>query len=110
MDFQKILAGDIARYDQSQVESSYVPNLSEKVKTNIESRRSMLLGEILLARFPELNCFQPQLNKAANDWEFKPFNNFLESISKGKKFQDALKKMVSDKQAEHEIGKEQDNV
>lgn len=110
MNFQEIMTADIARYEEEERQLLCKSADSENVKTNIDSRRSRLIGEIMLAHFPELNCFQPKLNKAANKCEFEPFENFLNVLSKSKVFQKNLKKIVEDKQAKCEIYKSQSDM
>ena len=100
MNYQEILAGDIARYEQLKSKSSTTTIRNENVKTDVDPRRSKLIGEIVMAHFPELECFHPKLNKAANEKEFKLFGDFLTKISKYKPLQTAINQMVEDKLAE----------
>lgn len=100
MTFREILEADITRYEQNNHNlSSLEPVKDESAKTKVDFRLKLQLGEVLMKIFPELQCFQPQLNAAANDVEFKPFEEFLAEISQSKSCQKALKKMVEDKLA-----------
>ena len=105
MNFREILEADIALYEQKQGEflSETIPD--ESVKTNINPKRSQLIGEIMIIHFPDLECFQPQLNKAANKKEFQLFEDFLTAISSDKTFKKELKKMVESKRTECETKK-----
>ena len=96
MNFREILDADIARYEESYRQPSPKTVQDKSVKTNVELRRIKIIGEIVLKHFPDLECFQPQLNQAANEREFKPFEDFLVRISKYKPVEEARKKILAE--------------
>lgn len=102
MDFREILDADIAQYEQNHRRDISKPVQDESVKTDVDPRRSKLIGEIMMKHFPELKCFRPQLNRAANAREFRPLEEFLDKFSNYEPVKTALEELVAKKQAEHE--------
>lgn len=100
MTFEEILAADIANYERQHGQAVPEAPQDESVKTNVDFRRNIQLGQMLVEHFPELECFRPQLHAAANAAEFQLFEDFLIEISKNRTFQSALKKMIKAKLAE----------
>lgn len=90
VNFHEILEADIARYEKAHAQFSSKCVHDEQVKTDVDPRRSKLIGEMMIKYFPELKCFRPQLNQAANEIEFKPLEEFLAAISKYKPVQNKL--------------------
>jgi hypothetical protein len=76
--------------------------LDERVKGNIGFSRIVRVGERVMERFPELDCFHPQLNKVANAAEFKLFDEFLTIVATNQECREAFQSMVDSKKAEHE--------
>lgn len=58
-----------------------------------------MIGEIFTKFFPEIECFRPQLNHAADEREFRMFSEFLKKISKYKPVQTAWSQMIERKQS-----------
>lgn len=100
MTFQEKIAADAARYAQEQIQPLCAPAQDEKIKSNVDLHLCKILGEMLLTQFPELHCFHPQSNSAANDREFRPFKEFLSEISEKKTLQKYFEKMIMAKKAE----------
>lgn len=102
MTFEEILAVDIENYERQQ--GQLVPEAlqDESVKTNVDFRRNVQLGKMLMEHFPELKCFCPQLHAVANAAEFQLFEDFLTEISSNRSLRAALKKMIKAKLAEQE--------
>lgn len=98
MSFQEILRADITRYETEQQQFPLGPKEEQPAKTKIDLRRNNLIGEIFTRYFPEVKRFRPQLNKAANEVEFKLLSEFLKKMSKVKTVQNAWKQTVESKQ------------
>lgn len=97
MNFREIIKSDIARYEQMHDKFSPQPEKDQSTKSNIDFRRNILIGQFFTASFPDVKYFQPKLNQAASDEEFKLFADFLEKISKLKTVQKAWSQTIENK-------------
>ncbi|MFP3153591.1 hypothetical protein LQZ18_04030 [Lachnospiraceae bacterium ZAX-1] len=66
-----------------------------KTADAIDTRRKIILGEMVSKYFPEVLHFQPRQTRAENDFEFLPLANFLSMLAADKSYVSELGKKES---------------
>lgn len=56
-------------------------NREKKAKEDLDFRRKIIIGELFLQYFPNLQNFTPQINREANKVEFAALEQMLEALS-----------------------------